>query len=281
MRPVPGKSLCVASRMRGKEKGESKTVGDKDEYQSILHKMTTHEDGTIMNDIDMNNDIIMNNDTTTNNDTITGNDTITILQYNLGKNQSTTYSILNDPSSQKYTALLLQEQYWSKFTESSLLHHSWTLIEPTIYRKQPRSVIYINNNLIKTESFIPISIPFGDVSAVELVTATNVRPMLIINVYNPEGNELIDDLKQYLRNQLRTDKYDEIIVGGDFNLHHPLWNPTNYRRHDGKADELIEIMAENGLNLLLPADTITYPRAGTTIDLVWGNEKVAQAVEKC
>jgi hypothetical protein len=110
--------------MRGKEKGESKTVEDKDEYQSILHKMTTHEDGTIMNDIDMNNDIIMNNDTTTNNDTITGNDTITILQYNLEKNQSTTYSILNDPSSQKYTALLLQEQYWSKFTESSLLHHS-------------------------------------------------------------------------------------------------------------------------------------------------------------
>src|SRR5436305_14204509 len=40
-------------------------------------------------------------------------------------------------------------------------------------------------------------------------------------------------------------------------------------------------MAENGLNLLLLADTIRYPRAGTTIDLVWGNEKVTQAVEKC
>src|SRR2546423_1315729 len=215
------------------------------------------------------------------NDCLMTNDSITILQYNLGKNQATTYSILNDPSSQKYTALLLQEQYWSKYTESSLLHHSWTLIESTTYRRQPRSVIYVNNNLVTTESFTPISVPFGDVSAVELATKWNSKPMLIINVYNPGGNELIDNLKQYLRSQLRTDKYDEIIIGGDFNLHHPLWNPANYRRHDGKADELIEIMAENGLNLLLLANTITYPRAETTIDLVWGNEKVAQAVKKC
>src|ERR1700738_733827 len=105
--------------------------------------------------------------------------------------------------------------------------------------------------------------------------------MLIINVYNPGGNELIDNLKQYLRSQLRTDRYDEIIIGGDFNLHHPLWNPVSYHRHDRKVDELIKIMAESGLNILLPANTITYPSAGTTIDLIWGNEKVAEAIEKC
>jgi len=42
---------------------------------------------------------------------------------------------------------------------------------------------------------------------------------------------------------------------------------------------LIDLAAMLGLNLLLPLGTITYPNAGTAIDLVWGNSEAASWME--
>src|SRR5437762_1752533 len=56
---------------------------------------------------------------------------IAILQYNLNKNKTTTHSVLNHPSTTRFAIIALQEQYWSSYTESSLKHQSWTLIEST------------------------------------------------------------------------------------------------------------------------------------------------------
>src|SRR5437667_4023540 len=68
---------------------------------------------------------------------------------------------------------------------------------------------------------------------------------------------------------------------GDFNTHHPLWNPSEYPRHDEEADTLVEMMAELELDLLIPAGTITYPNSGTAIDLVWGNNEAKNRIIKC
>ena len=68
---------------------------------------------------------------------------------------------------------------------------------------------------------------------------------------------------------------------GDFNLHHPLWNPSNYRKQDPEADTLIDIISQTRLKLMLPAGTITFPRAKTAIDLVWGNNYIEQRIIKC
>src|SRR5277367_569264 len=67
-----------------------------------------------------------------------------ILQNNLHKSRERTYGILNDPDMKQYGILMLQEQYWSSYTQSSPIHHAWTLIEPTILNDdtQPRSAIY-------------------------------------------------------------------------------------------------------------------------------------------
>ena len=64
---------------------------------------------------------------------------------------------------------------------------------------------------------------------------------------------------------------------GNFNLHHPLWNPADYNTHDREAEDLIDIMATNGLDLILPAGTITFPR----FDLVWGNARMEGKVQRC
>src|SRR5271154_1608021 len=66
--------------------------------------------------------------------------TIAILQYNLRKNSSRTHSILSDPSSKKFTILMIQEQYWSDITESTPVHGSWTPVlanERTQIRSDP------------------------------------------------------------------------------------------------------------------------------------------------
>ena len=196
-----------------------------------------------------------------------------ILQYNLAKGRETTDSVLNDDSIKQFTILLLQEQYWSNFLDSSLLHQSWTLLEPTIRTDQtPRSAIYINNNALPSAAFTQVRIPFHDVTAVAITPNNNDKPTLLINIYKPGDKNTIPPLRQYLARHLRPADYANIIILGDFNLHHPLWNPQNYAKRDNEADELVEMMEELHLRLLIPPGTITRTTTnaigGTTIDLV-------------
>jgi exonuclease III len=218
--------------------------------------------------------------------------TIKILQYNVHKGNEITNSILNDPTSAEFTVLLLQEQHWIKRWKSSPLHNSWNLIQPTFTGQRPRSVIYVNRSL-NSSLYRTIHLPFNDVTAIAIKTTKEQKPTLIINIYNPGINDedMITPLQEYLRLHLRTQDYEAIIMAGDFNLHHPLWNPPNYDKQDQRdepqAEKLIAMMVELGLKPLLPSGTITFPgdeaagRAGTAIDLVWGNDKAQQAVLKC
>ena len=208
-----------------------------------------------------------------------------ILQYNLAKGRETTDSVLSDDSIKQFTVLVLQEQYWSTFLDSSLPHQSWTLLEPTLRTDQtPRTAIYINNNELPSVAFTQVRIPFHDITAVAITPNNNDKPTLLINMYKPGDKNTIPPLRQYLSRHLRPADYANIIILGDFNLHYPLWNPQNYARHDNEADELVEMMNELHLRLLIPPGTITRPTTntigGTTIDLVWGNENAEDAMLK-
>ena len=211
------------------------------------------------------------------------NNQLRILQNNLHKSQPLTQSILNHPDMKQYAILLLQEQYWLKNKKSSPIHPSWTLFEPmTQENEKPRTAIYINNNLLTAARITPLNVPLTDVTAVEIITA-NLRPMLIINVYKLCDRNIIPVLHEYLQRRLATQNYSNIIVAGDFNLHHPMWNPVTYTRHDEEADTLVEMMADLELNLLIPAGMATYPNpdAKTAIGLVWGNTEAMNCKIKC
>jgi hypothetical protein len=205
-----------------------------------------------------------------------------ILQCNLHKSNAKTHSILNDPKSAQFAVLLLQEQNWSNYTNSSLLHPSWTVIESTTTAEQPpRTAIYVNNKILRTSSFQQTHIPFSDVTAITIMTNGENKATLLINVYNPRDHDLISPLRQYLHQHINTEDYETVIMAGDFNLHHPMWNPQGYTTHDSQADELVEMMADHDMRLLLPPGTVTFPNAGTTIDLVWGNESAERTKIKC
>jgi len=142
---------------------------------------------------------------------MTGNErsnTIAILQYNLHKNRSRTHSVLNDPSSSKYTMLIIQEQYWSEYTESAPTHGSWTLIESGSYpNRNPRSAIYINNQILDTSSFYIVTIPLPDVTAVAIKTTNNLKPTLVVNIYNPSDENLITPIFEHLQANVDPSQY--------------------------------------------------------------------------
>ena len=217
--------------------------------------------------------------------------TIELLSYNLHRDADVTHSLLNHLDSMRFTALLVQEQHWTEYMKSSLIHHSWTLIEPSgkangrNEQRRPRSAIYINNKLLSTKAFTPVTIPINDVTAITIDIEGHVKPTLVMSIYNDQSGCLINELRDYLHGNLNTEDYGTIIIAGDFNLHHPLWNAEGYRVHDSKADDLVEMMGEQGLRPLLPCGTITFPtpneQGGTSIDLVWGNENAELSVLRC
>ena len=189
------------------------------------------------------------------------NQQISILQYNLNRSQITTQSLLNHPNSKKLAILAVQEQYCSKRTGMSLPHQSWTIIETPSQEsnKKPRAAIYVNNRIIPAKSFQALHYPSSDIAMIQVKADEDSLPMLLINIYNTKGTSLINNLATFLQSHLRQHRYDAITMVGDFNLHHPLWNPSDYETHDHEAEELIDLMATNGLNLILPAGTITFP----------------------
>ena len=151
------------------------------------------------------------------------NTELRILQNNLHKSQPLTQSILNDPDMKQYAILLLQEQYWNPYTKSSLTHHSWTLYEPTANNEQLTSAIYINNNLLSAAKITHIDLLLNNITAIEIATK-DPQPTLIINVYKPCDKNIVPELHDHLQKRLLTHSYTTIIIAGDFNSHHPLWN---------------------------------------------------------
>jgi len=125
-----------------------------------------------------------------------------------------------------------------------------------------------------------IEIPIPDIVALRITpTDHEEQALLAINVYNPCDESIVQKLHEELK---RVDTSQvAIIMAGDFNAHHPMWNPVEYLRHDEVANDIIDLAAELGLTLLIPPGMVTYPHASTAIDLVWGNQEAAERVIKC
>src|SRR5436305_13326919 len=108
-----------------------------------------------------------------------------ILQNNLHKNKERTDGILNDPDMKNYTILMLQEQYWSPYTKSSPIHHSWALFEPSIQNTEraPRAAIYVNKNQLPAAKISQLPMPSPSL-LVSNISASQ-KQFLSFNFYNP------------------------------------------------------------------------------------------------
>ena len=64
---------------------------------------------------------------------------------------------------------MLQEQYFSTYTNSSLTHYSWTLVESKRVENSPlRAAIYVNKTILPVHSYDQIAIEIPDVVAMAI-----------------------------------------------------------------------------------------------------------------
>ena len=132
----------------------------------------------------------------------------------------------------------------------------------------PRAAIYLNKTILPAHSYEIIAMEISDTVAIAVRLNQEQHPTLILNIYNTKTSTQLRDLRTHLRRHLRNNAYNGIIIAGDFNLHHPLWNPPDRHDHDTEAETLIDTMSQLRLKPILPADTVTFIRAKTAIDLV-------------
>jgi exonuclease III len=127
------------------------------------------------------------------------------------------------------------------------------------------------------------------------------RDIMIHNIYRPTGSSTFisnfsqdsnfpdfffatpdtSDVFSLLHNKL-LDTSADLILLGDYNLHHPLWGGERATT-DTLAENLISFFNAHFLNLLLPPGTITWSqnRSETTIDLVFASPPLKNALESC
>jgi hypothetical protein len=146
--------------------------------------------------------------------------------------------------------------------------------------KDTRVCFYINKRI--DASTWNVSFVTKDVIVLEIIHPVLHHKLSIINVYNELGTNTLDDLRQTMAT-LTTDH--EIIVLGDFNLHHPLWSTVHrYANHGIAATQpLLAIIEDFQLRLLTVPGTTTHrwKDGETTIDLTFGSEGVASRTVYC
>jgi hypothetical protein len=51
-----------------------------------------------------------------------------------------------------------------------------------------------------------------------------------------------------------------LIVAGNFNCHHLVYNSSQYSRYDEVGKDLVELATDYCMTLLLPSGTVPYPQ---------------------
>ncbi|PBK59868.1 hypothetical protein ARMSODRAFT_1027065 [Armillaria solidipes] len=113
--------------------------------------------------------------------------------------------------------------------------------------------------------------------------STSDTEFILCNAYNiPESNKTIRELRSFFNAQ---DADTPTLLLGDFNKHHALWAGPHVpdRCAASDSEELIQLLAELGLELTLPPGTPTFTSAAhkttSTLDLVFAtHETLAPSV---
>lgn len=203
-----------------------------------------------------------------------------ILQYNVQKSRDVVLaSLFNDPRVLEYDVLAIQEPWRNPFIATS--YHPLKTHFQLIYLDDAatRVCFYINKRI--DPSTWSVSHISKDLSHLALSEPTTNKAIHIFNVYNEVGTDTLSALTDHIG---KLDSSTDVIMLGDFNLHHPLWS-TIQRRADRRssAQPLIAIMEEFQLQLLTVPGTPTHrwKDGVSTIDLTFTSEDLALRVVHC
>lgn len=202
-----------------------------------------------------------------------------ILQYNVRKSRDVVLaSLFQNSRVLNYDILAIQEPWRNPFIETS--YHPLKAHFQLTYLAEPgtRVCLYISKRM--NPATWSVSFISKDIISLQVLNPKSGKNILIFNVYNEVGTDTLSTLWEAIGT---LDSLDEIVVLGNFNLHHPMWS-TEHRRAPGpKVQSLLAIIETAQLQLLTVPGTPTH-RWGdgeSTIDLTFASENIARRVVYC
>jgi len=168
-----------------------------------------------------------------------------VLQINVNRNATTTENVLQLAIELNISILAIQEPWviqGSSKEYRSTIHSSFTQVFSDNSSLRPRAMFYIVNTI--RASLAPNSPKHPDCVIIDLETEFAIQ---IVNVYNakhpndPNSIPIVDSGLDHLLT------YSTILLG-DFNTHHPWWDPLALK--SANADILKDLIENNSLNLL-------------------------------
>lgn len=195
-----------------------------------------------------------------------GSSALLIAQLNCFNGKNITLNIL---ANKDYSILLLQEPWIDPHTFQLPPHPAWHDFTPydyaaKSYNERPRTGIYVTKripswliNILPSKSAL--------LTAVEVeLPNSNISKLRAVAAYNPPThNTGLPVLRNWL--QTHNERKTATIIGIDRNLHHPKWNPLNYRHTHPLAKELIKVCGSAGFQVTSQKHVPTfYSRTSTT-----------------
>lgn len=201
-----------------------------------------------------------------------------ILQFNCGlANYKATRPIFDAVSHASHQILAIQEPGYNKHTSTTYCPKGYVLA-------------YDNNPWTKVCFMISRELPISSWSYQphgQYVAALRVRlegiTITILNIYNPRNNQAQAKVWETIEGILSQNRStDEILLLGDFNIHHPAWGGQRAAR-EPQGDHLLTATAAYTLRLHTPQGIATWKRGRTesVIDLTFATPTLSEKILYC
>ena len=214
-----------------------------------------------------------------------------VSQQNLNKSLTAQLHLLNTVKPDDWDVLMIQEP-WMAFNGTRATPH-WRVLYPKIYfedkSKPLRSIILVNAR-IPTNNYEQLQFNMADVTGLNIKTENG--KVDLINVYNDCNNDdAIHAVSEFLADRYPDDHMPNdthIIIGGDFNRHHPWWESED-NVHLTSAEQMIrpllDLTARFDLRMALPPNLPTLQAFSTgnwtRPDNVWCSNHTVEHFVRC
>ena len=194
-----------------------------------------------------------------------------IWQQNVVKSSTSQHDLLAKADPNKWDIIALQEPYLNHLQLTQANQH-WMVMYPSNKNLQGQacthSIILINKK-IDSPQIQQINIPSSDITAIKI--STRNRSLIVINLYNNINLNLniaaIADMWNTHGNGWTSgNDPTEVILLGDFNHHHSMWEPSkndNLKSLDCLLNPLLELIINMRLEMILLCSTPTLEACNT------------------
>jgi ribonuclease HI len=209
---------------------------------------------------------------------------IKIWQQNTRRSLDAQLALINSLEN-KFDMVCIQEPHFD-FRNVSRATGVWHTIYPTALsnnNERPRALMLIHEK-ISTNNWTQIQIDSLDVVAIKLSNETH--SIEIYNIYNDCEHSLTI---QTLSTHLAGNPFQNRLLLGDFNRHHPMWDEEQNGHlftsaNLNAAEELIDLIANNHLEMALPKYIPTLMNSAgnlTRPDNVFISQAISHWIVKC